>query len=232
MWGQVLVFRMWRWVGCITHIWAWPGRSYVDVEQSCVTELDSCHACHGGEKPREEKSIPKKCCRGISFGNSILDELSNFHLMRGQNIKLFCLLISWMLLVWKIWPLRWMFCPFDTKQIRQSAEYLLHIYNNWPLTGSAVCQSAPHIADHVWLRLRLSPGDHYRKCRSLEVCTRRFDTPMLGTNIEIRAEQRDNAFNAALLTWETPKLRSSWIWSVSIVADILWGHHLHWSGMR
>ena len=25
----------------------WPGRSYVDVEQSCVTELDSCHACHG-----------------------------------------------------------------------------------------------------------------------------------------------------------------------------------------
>ena len=38
---------------------AWPGRSYVDVEQSCVTELDSCHACHGGEKPREEEMLQR-----------------------------------------------------------------------------------------------------------------------------------------------------------------------------
>ena len=54
----------------------WPGRSYVDVEQSCVTELDSCHACHGmreaEERRREQR--PEKCCRGISFGNIILDE--------------------------------------------------------------------------------------------------------------------------------------------------------------
>ena len=77
-------------------------------------------------------------------------------------------------------------CVAQSQSEPEPSEYLLHIYNNWPLTGAAVCQSAPHITDHVWLRLRLSPGDHYRKCRSLEVCTRRFDTPMLGTNIEIR----------------------------------------------
>ena len=32
--------------GCITHL-SRARQSYVDVEQSCVTGLDSCHACHG-----------------------------------------------------------------------------------------------------------------------------------------------------------------------------------------
>ena len=185
MWGQVLVFRMWRWVGCITHIWAlaWPElcwrRAKLRDGAWQLSRLSRNERRRREGERRAERNVAEASVLVISSLMNIINLPFN-----EQNMKILLFVDFVSSLLWKYGLLRWMFGPRLTKSNSARAnEYLLHIYNNWPLTGSAVCQSAPHIADHVWLRLRLSPGDHYRKCRSLEVCIRRFDTLMLGTNI-------------------------------------------------
>ena len=137
--------------GCITHL-SRARQSYVDVEQSCVTGLDSCHACHGmrGAGARRLENVAEASVLVISSLMNIINLPFN-----EQEIFLCVHLVTQDSLPGGLWG-DVFFPRSDTRQSPGSVTlYLLHIYNNWPLTPQSRSGSSQH--GSCWLRLRLSP---------------------------------------------------------------------------
>ena len=81
----------------------WPGQSYVDVEQSCVTELDSCHACHG-MREAERGGDPTNVAEASVLVISSLMNIVNLP-FNEQKMKIYFFVgpaVSLMLPVWQV----------------------------------------------------------------------------------------------------------------------------------
>ena len=96
----------------------WPGQSYVDVEQSCVTELDSCHACHGMREV-ESGEDPANVAEASVLVISSLMNIINLP-FNEQNMKI-CFFVG---------PVSPASCVAQSQSEPEPSEYLLHIYNN------------------------------------------------------------------------------------------------------